>query len=458
MRGSAVSRRVAVWLFAVGLALRLVHLLTVRDSALFNLLYIDPKLYDEWGLAIAGGRLLGEAPFFLDPLYPYVIGAIYAVTGRSLVAVAVVQVVLGACVAPLTYDAARRWFDPAVAGLAGAVAVVYPPSIYYSVVLLKPGIAIFLVALALWLLARALGDGRTPAWLATGFAFGLTVLMRTNLLLVVPLIALAVALERGAGGDSAGRGLAGWRAAVALAAGCLTALLPATVHNLAAGGEPILATTNWGQIFYIGNNEHNPTGRFEELPFVRSNPAFEQIDFKNEAERRAGRELSHGATSRFWFGEALDWTLAHPAAWAGLQWSKLRIYWGGYETPASLDYNLYSRHAPLLGLHLPGFGLLGPFGLLGAVLALGRPGWPRLLALWVGAGSLSVVAFFVLTRFRMVVVPALYVLAAAAVVELWRAYRRPADEHGWVRPLWLTTLLLVFFAFVNLPVRATADS
>ncbi len=140
-----------------------------------------------------------------------------------------------------------------------------------------------------------------------------------------------------------------------------------------------------------------------------------------------------------------------------MQWSKLRIFWGGYETPASLDYYLYRRHAPLLRLPVPGFGLLGPLGLLGAVLALGRGGWPRMLAIYVLASSIAVVAFFVLTRFRMVLVPALCVLAAFGAVESYRRWRQALRAAAWIPALWTTGLLLVLFAFVNLPVRATAD-
>jgi Tfp pilus assembly protein PilF len=235
------------------------------------------------------------------------------------------------------------------------------------------------------------------------------------------------------------------------------ALLPSILHNAAAGQELVLATTNWGQIYFIGNNADNPTGRFQELPFVRSNPAYEQEDFKAEAERRAGRTMDHGQVSRFWLGQGLRWSTGNPGTWLGVQWSKLRLFGGGYETPASLDYYLYSRRAPLLRLQLPAFGLLGPLGLVGTLLAFRRRGWPRLLAVYTVGASLSIVGFFVLTRFRMVIVPALCVLAAFAVVEIGRAYRDGKRERRWTRAAALTALLIVCFVFVNFPVRATAD-
>jgi 4-amino-4-deoxy-L-arabinose transferase-like glycosyltransferase len=446
-----------IGLFVGGLILRLLHLATVYQSPLFNYLFIDPKMYDEWGLSIARGQLLGQAPFFLDPLYPYFIGGVYAAVGRSYLAVAMIQSLLGALVAPLLFDAARRWFDRPVPQLAGIIAAIYQPSIYYGAILLKPGLAVFLVALFLWLLAKALQQRRPGIWIATGAALGLVVLSRTNLLLVVPVLAIAVLFsDRTAGEERSWRVLYGSGVGAVLAGVAIVLAFPAA-HNWAASREFVLTTTNWGQIYFIGNNADNPTGRFEELSFVRSNPVYEQTDFKREAERRAGKELSHGAVSRFWFTESWKWVRSHPADWLAVQWSKLRLYWGGYEMPASQDYYLYRRSAALLRAPLPGFGLLGPFGLLGTALAFGRRGWPRMLAIYTIASSLAVVLFFVLTRFRVVIVPALFVLAAFGAVELVRRWREATRRAGWAPALGLTGLLLIFFVFVNIPVRATAD-
>ena len=448
MSGSSNSEGISPWgLFALAVAVRAAHLLTVSAAPFFDYLYIDPALYDSWGHAIARGRWFSDAPFFLDPLYPYFVGAVYAFAGRSPFAVAVVQSVLGALVAPLVFSAARPWLGRTVALVAGLFAALYPPSIYWGGALMKPALASFVVALALWLLSRGLSGARRFAWCGAGAALSCAVLLRGTLLPALPLVVLWlwVHMRR--------RVAAAW-----LAGGMLAVLALPLAHNLAVAGEPILTTTNWGQIFYIGNNPLNASGRFEELPWVRSNPAFEQIDFKSEAERRAGRPLSHGAVSRFWLREGLAWVAAEPRDWAHVLFSKLRLYWGAYETPASLDYYFYSRHAPVLRLPLPGFGLLGPLALLGAYFAWKQPGWPRLLVVWIAAASAVTVLCFVLTRFRMVIVPALFVLAALGAVELVGRVRRAVRGEARVRAVVACAALVAAWAFVNLPVRAPADS
>ena len=56
---------------------------------------IDEASYDEWAVDIASGDWTGEEVFFQEPLYPYFLGCVYAVSGRDLDVVRIIQVVLG---------------------------------------------------------------------------------------------------------------------------------------------------------------------------------------------------------------------------------------------------------------------------------------------------------------------------------------------------------------------------
>ena len=46
----------------------------------------DSRGYDEWARRIAGGDWLGHEVFYQAPLYPYLLGVIYAIAGRHLLA------------------------------------------------------------------------------------------------------------------------------------------------------------------------------------------------------------------------------------------------------------------------------------------------------------------------------------------------------------------------------------
>jgi 4-amino-4-deoxy-L-arabinose transferase-like glycosyltransferase len=434
----------------------------VYDSPFFSILYIDPLMYDEWGMRIAGGQLLSERPFFLDPLYAYFLGAIFAVFGHEYGAVAAVQSLLGATIPPLAYLSARRWFGGTPAAWAGGMATVYLPSIFFGGLLMKPALSMFLVTVALWLLSGALdGAGGRASWPAAGAVLGLACLARGNIIIMLPVL-VAWILLRGDPAErpfSALRGPERWIETGTFAMAIALVLALPLAHNYAVGGEWILSTANAGANFYIGNNPDNRSGEYQQLPFIRANPKFEQGDFETEAERRAGRELSDREISRFWFAESWSWIRSDPGAWAGLMWRKLRSFWGAFEIPDSLDYYLYRETAPVLRLPIPGYGLLAPLGLLGALLSLRRRGWPRLLLLFTAAYSLSVVVFFVFSRFRMPLVPALFIFAGFAVTDLYRRWSVAARlRSGFGPAITATTLLLVLFVFVNVPVRAMAGS
>jgi len=234
---------------------------------------------------------------------------------------------------------------------------------------------------------------------------------------------------------------------------------PVAVRNRVVGGEWILTTSNAGQNFYIGNNALNESGEYQRLPFVKANPMHEERGFAEEARRRTGRSMSPAQLSRFWFGEARRWIAAHPSDWTVLLWRKSRILWAAYEIPDNLDYYLYRERAPVLRLPLPGFGAIAPLGLLGALLAWRRPGWPRVLLLFLVVYSTSVILFFVFSRFRMPMLAALFPLAGFAAVELLRRCTAALrDRSRWHAAAGSLALAALCFGFVNLPVRGVADS
>jgi tetratricopeptide (TPR) repeat protein len=99
--------------------------------------------------------------------------------------------------------------------------------------------------------------------------------------------------------------------------------------------------------------------------------------------------------------------------------------------------------------------LLAPLGLLGFALGWRRRGWPRMLLLFTVVYSCTIIVFFVFSRFRMVVVPALFVFGAFGAVELFRRWRNAIrGEQRYGPALAATALFLGLAAFVNLPVRA----
>src|SRR5499427_7222779 len=94
MRGRRFS--IALFaIFALALAVRLLHVWQIRRSPFFDVLMGDSRGYDEWARRIAAGDWIGRDVFYQAPLYPYFLGVIYAIAGRHLLLVRVVQAVIG---------------------------------------------------------------------------------------------------------------------------------------------------------------------------------------------------------------------------------------------------------------------------------------------------------------------------------------------------------------------------
>ncbi|MBX3024008.1 tetratricopeptide repeat protein [bacterium] len=398
-------------------ALRVFHFAAISGSPFATALQLDHRFYDEWGQRIAGGELVGGGPFFVDPLYAYALGGVYAAFGHSLLLVRLLQVGLGVATCWLAARIARRAYgDAALATLAALLLAIFIPAVHYESAIEKTALGVFLLALAL---DRYLAGG-TRAALAAGVALGCGVLARGTLLILVPAGAL---------------GLVDWRAAraslprvAAFSAGALAVIALATLHNLAAGGRFVLTTANAGQNFYIGQQAENTLGVYTPPPFVRPDPRYEESDFHAEARRRTGTALDPSATSAYWLGQGLAAVGADPAAAATRTLRKLYLFWHQYETPDNDHIEVVADVSPVLHLPVLWMGLLAPLALLGAVV-----GWRRrpvrVLAATAALYCLAVIGFFVLARFRAPLAPPLAVLAAGGIGWL----RRTAAAGDWSR-------------------------
>lgn len=397
----------------LALGLRLWHVLALRAFPFFDNLQLDPRAYDEWAQQIAAGKLVGSSAFFVDPLYAYFLAGLYRLFGHSLLAVRLVQVLLGVGTCWLTALLGRRVLGQTSLGnLAGTIMVAFLPAIHYGAVIEKTTLSVFLFTLALVLF---FGSSRRAS-LGSGIALGLAVLTRGNLLLFVPAGAAMLFFDRFVGNP----GLR-WQRTGLFLAGSFFVVSLATVHNWRASGEFALTTTNLGQNLYIGQHRSNELGAYDAPSFVRPDPRYEESDFRAEAERRLGRTLAAGEVSAYWRSQALAEMASAPGTVVSRTLRKLRLFWHQYELPDNENLEVVAEYSSVLRLPLLGMGVLFPLALLGAVI-----GWRgnykiRVLVSVTAFYMASVLAFFVLSRFRVQLVPSLAVLAVAAVAWLAEA-------------------------------------
>ncbi|MCB9913570.1 MAG: glycosyltransferase family 39 protein [Planctomycetes bacterium] len=407
-------------LVAVALALRLVCVAQYEaHHPMAAHPVIDEASYDAWGARIAAGDWLGEEVFFQEPLYPYALGAVYALAGHDLTAARAAQAALGALCVLLVFLLARDAFGRAAGWVAGVGLALYAPAVLLPCLLLKPNLFLPLLAGFAWLLARRGGARR---WLALGVLGGLGALLRGNVLILLPVFAAWAFLEA--------RGRAGLARLAGFALGVALVLGPVLVRNQVVGGVFALTTSGAGTNVYGGNNAENPYGVATEFPWVRGIPRYEAEDWRQEAQRRAGRELDAGEVSSFWLRAAGRSALADPALHARILWNKLRLALGAYEVPDNHLWAWDRRFVPLLAAPWPGFALWGSLGLAGLLLWLASRGAaaggarPGALALLFVAYLGTIVLTVVSARARLPLVVLLLPFAGAWASELGALLRR----------------------------------
>src|SRR5215510_5412721 len=94
-RVSGTLGRSALLVFALALAVRLVHVWQISRAPFFDMLMGDARGYDVWARQLAGGDWIGRDVFYQAPLYPYFLGVIYKLFGHSLLTVRIIQAIVG---------------------------------------------------------------------------------------------------------------------------------------------------------------------------------------------------------------------------------------------------------------------------------------------------------------------------------------------------------------------------
>jgi tetratricopeptide (TPR) repeat protein len=409
---------------ALALALRLLHLWSLRASPFWDVLLGDARSYDAWAREIAAGDWIGHGVFYQAPLYAYTLAGIYSIR-RSLLLVRVVQAVIGAGACALLSYAAARWFGRRAGLAAGLALASYAPAIFAGALIQKSVLDLFFVCLLLALVSSLAADAQRPwLWAAVGASLGALGLTRENAIVFVPVMLgwlwLGFRMP----------GAVRLRMTGLLVAGLAIVLLPVGLRNRIAGGEFHLTTAQSGPNFFIGNNPR-ADGTYVSLRPGRGSPEYERVDATALAERATGRRLTPGEVSRHWTGRAFDYIRAQPRDWLALEGWKFQLFWNAVEIIDTESQESHAEYSPVLRLagRVAHFGVLAPLAALGIWIT-----WHDRRRLWIlyamiAVYAASVLAFFVVARYRLPLAPLLLGFAGAALVDGFGFLRTRAPTH-----------------------------
>ncbi len=423
------------WIFALALALRLAHVGQAAGAdPLFSgvRLIADSQYYEFYARAIASGEWRPVTPYFLAPLYAYVMGALYAITGPSLMAVKILQCLLGAVSCVLVHAIGRRVFDARVGAVAGAALALYGLHVFYSGVILPTVLVVFLNLLFLWCAIDS-GDRPSPGRLAgAGVVLGLAVAAKPNAILMLPAAAIALLLV------DRSRDWRRWgiRCAILFAATGIT-ISPFIAHNYAVSGELVFMTTTSGRNLLKGNGPEATGTHVFLSPETRGTPLARYLDDDVDPVAAVEESRRMSAETRRYMAE-------HPGATASLWWTKLVLWFSATELPIRDHFEFAKRYSGWLSAAFVSFGWAVPLALAG--LAFAWRSHPRSLFLYgaLAAQLASFLPLFVLARYRLVAVACLLPFAGWAA---WRAIdavrARDVREIARLGAAWLVALAVV---------------
>jgi len=416
---SRLSRRelcVVALIVIAAFAIRLCALAQLSGTPYLDHLVIDARAYDAWATRLASGDWIGSEAFYQSPVYPYCLGVLYAVFGRSLLLPRLIQIALGSLTCALVYLIARRCFSRSVAVGAGIAAALYRPFIFQEVMILKSALVIFLVCALLLLLLRAADRGRLRTWYLPGIVMGIALLDRGQLWLFVPcVLAWIVAGPR----QGVRRRMA---FAASFLAGMATVITIVTIRNYAVARDFVPTTGGGGLNFYEGNNPR-ASGIHTPAPLVRTIPEYELDDSRRFAEKSLGRKLKVSEVSNFYFKLGLRFIKDHPRRFARLMMKKFAVFWNKCEVPDNYNQEFMLAYIPVLKVPLLSFGIIAPLGIAGMLFGRGGRRETALLYLFGFSYMTGVILFYVTSRYRLPVVIVLCVFVSAGVLSAWKNLR-----------------------------------
>ncbi len=413
------------------------------EPSRYDLAYgMDEYNYDRLAASRVAGRFFFPGVIYSLPGYPALLHPLYLIGGRSLDLVRAAQALLGAISCGLTFLLGRKVFGPKAGLLAALIAIFYGPSLFFETRLVPATAGLLASLLSLTWLAYLPGANRRPAWLMGGVLLGVAALFAAGNLLLALLILLFWIP-----GNSVPPLSLIWKETLVLL-GVLLVLTPAATRNSRQAGAPVALTAHAGINFFIGNNPES-TGGFKTPLFLTPSATGIILDSHRVAEERAGKRLSPGGSSWFWFKEGLRYLFSAPGNTLRLTMLKIGLLIGPREYPdiggnregAKRDFQLY-------GIPLVPFGLIVPFAAAGLFLSPRRKRTRMLLLLYLIAGVSAIVFFYYQDRARLLIVPVCAIFAGGCVQFLFRALRDRQLKRAF------PVIIFLFAAFValwNLP-------
>jgi 4-amino-4-deoxy-L-arabinose transferase-like glycosyltransferase len=382
--GRRVPRRAWLAVLALALVLRLA-VVAVSPPRIFM---PDGIAYEAIGRALHEGRGYGlqtQRP----PGYPTLVAGVYSLLGPDLTRLRLVEAVLGTATVGVVGAAGAALFGGPAGLVAAALAAIHPVMTLLPATQYSENLLLLLVTLAFAAAFAAWRRGGLWRWALTGLAYGLALLVRPNLVTMVPGLVLGLALALRHQGRP-------WLAPVLLTglAAALT-VAPWVVRCHRVHDRWFFVSTGGGASFWLGNNAAM-TGASDQL-----------VTYPPELMRELTALPSPASRESLFYERGKDFVRGNPGRAARLYLAKLGNLFALH--PETATRSSFMNAGARIGQ-----GVVSALLFLGALLALRR--WRSTPALWPMVGAIATfalvsAAYFTVFRYRLPFEPLLLWMA-----------------------------------------------
>jgi 4-amino-4-deoxy-L-arabinose transferase-like glycosyltransferase len=341
------------------------------------------------------------------PGYPTLIAGVYSIFGPHLIALRLIEALLGVLTVGLIGAVGGRLFGRRAGLVAALLAALQPVMAFLPTIQYAENTLMLLVVAGFGAMFEGWRRGGAWRWAAGGALWGLALLTRPNTVFALPgvWIGLVVALRRQR---------KPWVVpALAFFAACALTVTPWIVRNHRVHGEWFFIATGGGRQVWIGNNPHAEADSRVSGFILDSLMVAETSELPNDIARE-----------RYFYRKGLEYMREHPGRSVLLYLRELRNLFALWpETKSRFYITVVSRTAQCIA---------SVFLFAGVILALLR--FRATPEQWVLIGAVVSFAlgsafFFTIMRYRMTVEPCLLWIAGAGWdIALSRWARTPVER------------------------------
>ncbi len=448
-----------VLIILMAISVRIPAFFSFQNSLYGDVLLLDEKVYHEWALRLVSGELGALSVPDFAPLPAYVMAAVYSLLSPDPFWARLLNLMLGVTVCAVIFLIGKKLGGYFVGLASGLIASLYKPFIFFSVVLHKTAMSVFLfsgfIYACLALLDLILANGRSwnrgalAAALSAGVIMGLLINVRPNALIMLPPALICV-------GWSLIRDRSTWGTGIlivcSIVVGFAITVLPFAMRDYRLTKE-IKPTPASGFNLYIANNPYNPLPYYRPVPFAASTVTEQAIGFIIEASRRQDQKLTAGEASTYWTREVIKYVTQQPADFIWKTVLKVMAVFNSYESADNHHPGFLKTHISFLKWPFFTIGLIMPLGMAGLFL-LGFSSRKRTIAtlscIFYGA---TMIIFFSNIRIRLPLMVILIPFAVMGVDWLFAAVKKkrlmPAGIY--------IALVFLFFLLAFSPIPGNKD-